>query len=124
MSAAMHTCDLDWGRTVVLMLWLLLMLRLRLWEDVSDWVGPIRSNRSVEAGAAGGAAAGAKEGAATAGGAAIITLANRSAPPLSAAWADAGIWPPGKAFHSPKSPLLLEACAAATGHRENPRCVE
>lgn len=85
MSAAMHTCDLDWGRTVVLMLWLLLMLRLRLWEDVSDWVGPIRSNRSVEAGAASGAAAGAKEGAATAGGAAVITLANRSAPPLSAA---------------------------------------
>lgn len=36
MSAIMHTCDLDWGRTVVLMLCVLLMLKLRLWEDVRD----------------------------------------------------------------------------------------
>lgn len=36
MSAIMHTCDLDWGRTVVLILCVLLMLKLRLWEDVRD----------------------------------------------------------------------------------------
>lgn len=84
MSAVRHTCDLDWGRTVVLMVWLLLMLRLRLWEDVSDWVGPIRSNRSAEAGAAAGAREGAGAGAA-AGGADVIMLPNRSAPLLSAA---------------------------------------
>lgn len=36
MSAVMHTCDLDWGKTVVLTLWVLLMLKLRLWEDVRD----------------------------------------------------------------------------------------
>lgn len=54
----MHTCDLDWGRTVALMVWLLLMLRLRLWEDVSDWLGPIRSKRSAEAGATAGGEAG------------------------------------------------------------------
>lgn len=82
MSAVMHTCDLDWGRTVVLMLWLPLMLRLRLWEDVSDWVGPIRSNRSAEAGPVPDAAAGAG---ATAG-AGVIMPPNRSAPaPLSGA---------------------------------------
>lgn len=83
MSAVMHTCDLDWGRTVVLMVWLLLMLRLRLWEDVSDWVGPIRSNRSAEA----GAAAGVREGAAAtgAGGATVIMFPNISAPLPSAA---------------------------------------
>lgn len=80
MSAVKHTWDLDWGRTVVLMVWLLLMLRLRLWEDVSDWVGPIRSNRSAEA----GAAAGAKE-VAGATGAAVIIPPNRLAALLSAA---------------------------------------
>lgn len=49
-SAIMHTCDLDWGRTVELMLCVLLMLKLRLWEEVRDCVGPIKSNRSAEAG--------------------------------------------------------------------------
>lgn len=36
MSAIMHTCDLDWGRIVVLMLCVLLMLKLRLWDEVRD----------------------------------------------------------------------------------------
>lgn len=36
MSATMHTCDLDWGRTVLLMVCVLLMLKLRLWEEVRD----------------------------------------------------------------------------------------
>lgn len=106
----MHTCDIDCGRTVVLMHCVLLMLKLRLWEEVRDWVGPIKSNRSAEAGAETGAGAGAAAGPA-------VMAPKRSFPLVLTTWADAGIWPPGKAFHSPKSPLVLEAGAAAMGKR-------
>lgn len=80
----MHTCDLDWGRTVVLMLCVLLMLKLRLWEEVRDWVGPIKSNRSAEAGPepAADIGAGARAGAAAAPGPAVM-VPKRSSPPVS-----------------------------------------
>lgn len=111
--AVMHTCDLDWGRTVLLMLCVLLMLKLRLWEDVRDWVGAIKSNRSAEAGPDPGAETGVRLGPGAAGVAGPpVTAPKRSLPLLSTVWADAGIWPPGKAFHSPKSPL--EAGATKT----------
>lgn len=71
----MHTWDLDWGRTVALMLCVLLMLKLRLWEELKDWVGPIRSNRSAEAGPE------PEAGVAAAAGAAIAP--KRSFPPVS-----------------------------------------
>lgn len=59
----MHTCDIDCGRTVELILCVLLMLKLRLWEEVRDCVGPIKSNRSAEAGAVLAAETGAETGA-------------------------------------------------------------
>lgn len=120
-SAVMHTCDLDWGRAVLLMVCVLLMLKLRLWEEVRDWVGPIKSNRSAEAGAEAAAETGAGAGA-------EVTAAAEAPPDmcpkrslllLSLVWADAGIWPPGKAFHSPKSPLLLEAGAPGKKKHRN-----
>lgn len=43
---------MDCGMPVLLMLCMLLMLKLRLWEEDMVWVGLIRSNRSTE-GAAG-----------------------------------------------------------------------
>lgn len=117
-SAIMHTCDLDWGRTVVLMLCVLLILKLRLWEELRDWVGPIKSNRSAEAGPEPGAETGAKVGAGAVAGPAVMAP-KRSFPLLSTVWADAGIWPPGKAFQSPKSPLLLADGATATRQKDS-----
>lgn len=119
MDAVMFTCDRDWGRTVVLMLCVLFMLKLRLWEDVRDWVGAIKSNRSAEAGPGPVAEIGLRPGAGAGAGAGPPVIApKRSIPLLSTVWADAGIWPPGKAFHSPKSPLLLEAGATTTENIE------
>lgn len=110
MSVVMHTCDLDWGRTPVLMLCVLLILKLRLWEDVRDWVGPIKSNRPAEAGPEPGDETGAGFGAVT--GVGLPAMGpKRSFVLFPTVWADGGICPPGKAFHSPKSPLLLEAGA-------------
>lgn len=120
MSAAMHTCDLDWGRTVLLMLCVLLMLKLRLWEDVRVWVGAIKSNRSVEAGPDPGAEIGVRLGpGAVAVAEPPVMALKRSFPLLSTVWADAGIWPPGKAFHSPKSPLEADATAMENVERVN-----
>lgn len=48
---------------MVLMLCALFMLKLRLWEDVKDWVGAIKSNRSAEAEPDPGAETGLKLGA-------------------------------------------------------------
>lgn len=89
MSAIMHTCDLDCGRPVLLMLCVLLMLKLRLWEDVSVWVGPIKSNRSAEAGPGAAAATGARAGAGA--GAGPAAMAPKRSFPLSTAGADVGI---------------------------------
>lgn len=100
-GAIIPTCDFDWGRPVVLKLWVLLMLKLRLCEEVRVWVGAIRSNRSAEGVAEAGAGAAAGAGVA-------IMAPKRSFPLASTDWGDDGICPPGKAFHSPNSPLLLE----------------
>ena len=78
---------------MVLMLCMLLMLKLRLWEEARVWVDPIRSNRSAEGAA--GAAAGVRLG---------VMPPKRLFPlGLMAGWTEAGIWPPGKAFQSPNS---------------------
>lgn len=62
---------------MLLMLCVLLMLKLRLWEDVRDWVGAIKSNRSAEAGPDPGAEAGVRLGP----GAAAVAVAG---PPVTA----------------------------------------
>lgn len=71
----MHT----WGIAVALMLCEELMLKLRLWEELREWVGPIRSNRSAEAGPEPAAGAGARGGAA----AGAVMAAKRSFPLVS-----------------------------------------